>query len=356
VNRAVTGLHCRPLLAVLLLFLGGAGVGSAANGRFNIDIVAIALSGRQTNVTHNSALDLNPAVARDGRIVFLSTRGGNPDLYVMSGDGRNVRRLTHSAVDHTGVAAAEDLEFTQAAWSPRGDKVAFDGKYLAAPADCEQHCASWDVMVVGSDGSGLEQVALGARAPAWSPDGRRLGYEAGVDGYFEAGGIAIARSDGSGSLRVTGINPVSAVGPVWSPSGREIAFQAQGWIYRVRADGQRKRRLAAGQSPTWSRDGRRLAFIDDHKLFTIDRNGKGKRRVSRAGEFVYGAAWSPKRMALGYVAGATAEPSDGFRVETVSGDGTQVHVLAREPVGRDVWGSPVWTQDGRRLLVAVETQ
>jgi TolB protein len=72
------------------------------------DIVAIDLSGHQTNLTHNPAPDLDPAVARDGRIVFLSARGGNPDLYVMDGDGRHVRRLTNSAVDNSGIAAADD--------------------------------------------------------------------------------------------------------------------------------------------------------------------------------------------------------------------------------------------------------
>jgi Tol biopolymer transport system component len=347
-----------PLSAVLLLFLGGAGVGSAASDQDNVDVVAIDLSGHQTNLTHNPALDLNPAVARDGRIVFLSARGGNPDLYVMDGDGRHVRRLTNSGVDNSGIAAADDLEFSQAAWSPRGDEIAFDGKYVAGPPDCEQHCASWHVMVIGADGSGLEQIALSARAPAWSPDGRRLAYEAGIDGYFEAGGVAMTRPDGSGSVQVKGLNPISDVGPVWSPSGREIAFQAQGWIYLVRADGRLKRRLAAGQSPIWSPDGRRLAFIDDHKLFTVSRNGEGKLRVSRRGESVVGAAWSPSGGTIAYVAGTAIGAPGGYptnlRVEAVRADGKRTHVLARETASSLVWGSPVWTRDSKRILVAVE--
>jgi Tol biopolymer transport system component len=272
------------------------------------DIVAIDLSGHQTNLTHNPAPDLDPAVARDGRIVFLSAPGGNPDLYVMDGDGRHVRRLTNSAVDNSGIAAADDLEFSQAAWSPRRDKIAFDGKYLAGPPDCEQHCASWHVMVIGADGSGL--------------------------------------------------NPISDVGPVWSPSGREVAFQAQGWIYRVRADGRLKRRLAAGQDPTWSPDGRRLAFIDDHKLFTVSRNGEGKRRVSRRGESVVGAAWSPNGRTIACVAGTATGSSGGYprnlRVEALRADGKRTHVLARESGSSLIWGSPVWTRDGKRILVAVE--
>jgi Tol biopolymer transport system component len=358
------------LLLVALPFMAPADLGRAASAEYNVEIVAIDLAGRQTNLTRNPALDVDPAVARDGRIAFFSSRGGSDDLYVMDGDGGNVRRVTNGAIDHSGVALAEDLAWSQASWSPRGDTIAFDGKYLANGPPCEQHCAGLDVLVIGSDGSGLEQVALGARAPAWSPDRRRLAYESDIDPYELAGSVTIARLDGSGSVRVKAINHFSDVGPIWSPSGTELAFQAQRidgsrfWIYVVRADGTRKRRLAAGHDPSWSPDGRRLAFIsncpliNNCALFTIDSDGKHKRRLSRKGEYVVAAAWSPKGGTLAYVAGTKADPYGGpprnLRVETVSADGKRVHVLAREPAGSLIWWrSPVWTPDGRRILVAV---
>ena len=92
-------------------------------------------------------------------------------------------------------------------------------------------------------------------------------------------------------------------------------------------------------------------------MFTIGRNVTGRRRVSRKGEFVIGAAWSPRDGTLGFVAGTTAPRFGGMprnlRVETVSADGKRVRVLARLPRWL-VWDSPVWTPDGRRMLVAVE--
>ena len=344
--------------------LGAADGGRASSQEYNVEILAIDLAGRRTDLTQNPAFDLAPAVARNGRIVFISTRGGTPDLYVMDGDGSNVRRLTTSASDHSGVAWNEALDLTQASWSPSGETIAFDGLYWAAGPNCEQHCTNWRVLVIGSDGNGLREVALDARAPAWSPDGRRLAYSSGTDSYFDAGSVTITRLDGSAPPVRVKANHLSDIGPVWSPNDGEIAFQAspapgaRTWIYVVRADGRRKRRLAVGENPAWSPDGRRLAFIDEYKLITVHRNGKDRRRLSRKGEFVIGAAWSPKGGSLSYIAGTKANPYGGLpsnlRVETVRSDGNRVQVLARVSASSRVWSRPVWTPDGMRVLVAVE--
>jgi Tol biopolymer transport system component len=347
------------VLAVVLTLVTSADLGRASRTDYNIEIVAIDLTGRQTNLTHDPAIDVAPTVARDGRIAFFSSRGGG-DLYVMNRDGRNVRRVTKA---DAGVALAEDLLWSQASWSPRGDRIAFDGKYLAQGPPCEQHCEGWRVLVIGSDGSGLEPAGLGARA-AWSPDGTRIAYESDVDSYTEPRSITIARLDGSGSVRVPAINGQFDIGPAWSPTGKEVAFQTQRAdgsptsIDVVQADGRGKRRLAAGHNASWSPDGQRLAFINNFTLFTIKRNGTKKRRLSRLDEAVVGAAWSPKGGIVAYVAGPKSGRSGGsvgrLRVEVVGRDGKRARVLVRESAASLIWGPPVWTPDGKRILVAVE--
>ena len=333
----------------------------ARASEYHVDIVAIALTGKQANLTQSDSFNASPAPSRDGRIAFVSDRAGSTDLYVMDGDGGNVQRLTTNAPVEGG---AEDLEVSHVAWSPQGDNIAFDSVWGPVEPNCPQHCLGWAVDVVRSNGSGLGQIARNARAPSWSPNGTRLAYDSGVEvvDYDSAEGITIAKPDGSGAVQVPAPNNSSGMGPVWSPRGNEIAFAAQRpgdypptSVYVIRTDGTGKRRLAVGHDPTWSPDGRRLAFVYDFKLVTIDTNGKGRRRLSPKGERVVSAAWSPKAGTIAYVAGTQVDPyaylPKNLRVETVSADGKHVHVLAREPhLFADE--PPVWTADGRRILVA----
>jgi Tol biopolymer transport system component len=347
------------LLALAVPFVGVADLGAAASGEYNIDIVAIDLAGRQTNLTRDyPAIDVAPAVARDGRIAFLSDRGGAPDIFVMDANGRIARRLTNAEQDHSGIALAEDLEWSQAAWSPDGRHVAFDGKYLAAGATCEQHCSNWQVLSIRADGSGLSPVARPARAPAWSPDGKRLAFRDHVDAYYASNGVGIAHLDGSPTASAAAANGQSSARPVWSSNGRRLAFAASGWIYTVGRDGARRRRIAVGSDPSWSPDGRRLAFVDDCRLFTIDAAGGHRRRVSSTREVVIAAAWSPRTNTIAYIASARAVRCSALppslRVETVNADLKHVHVLARERPATLIWGDPVWTPNGKRILVSVE--
>jgi Tol biopolymer transport system component len=91
---------------------------------------------------------------------------------------------------------------------------------------------------------------------------------------------------------------------------------------------------------------------------TIGEDGSRKRRLSRNGQLVLGAAWSPKGGTLAFVTVSTISrygdaPTD-LRVATVGADGTHLRVLAREPAGSRLWSDPVWTPEGERIVVAVD--
>jgi hypothetical protein len=52
------------ILALALPFVGNADLGRAASKQFDVEIVAIDLAGRQTNLTQNSAWDSAPSLSR----------------------------------------------------------------------------------------------------------------------------------------------------------------------------------------------------------------------------------------------------------------------------------------------------
>jgi len=62
----------------------------------NLEIYVVNEDGKGIkNLTKNKATDYNPVWSPDGsQIVFTSERDGNPELYVMNSDGTGVTRLT----------------------------------------------------------------------------------------------------------------------------------------------------------------------------------------------------------------------------------------------------------------------
>jgi Tol biopolymer transport system component len=111
-------------------------------------------------LTKSRGEDDDPAWSPDSRqIAFSSGRGGNFEIYVMDGDGANVRRLTNTrTADEYGPA-----------WSPDGTRIAFWRRNGGIDA----------IVVVNVDGSGERRLSApreSARSPGWSPGGEYIAY------------------------------------------------------------------------------------------------------------------------------------------------------------------------------------
>ena len=63
----------------------------------NYEIYMMHVDGSDARrLTENTMMDIRPAVSPDGKqISFTSTRNGNYEIYIMDIDGNNVRRVTH---------------------------------------------------------------------------------------------------------------------------------------------------------------------------------------------------------------------------------------------------------------------
>ena len=155
-----------------------------------------------------------PPSGPGGVIAFVSDREGVDALYLMRADGAEVRRLTTAApVSHP-------------AWSPDGRRLAFNAGSPRAS----------DIYLISVEGSGLTQVTRDAAAnfyPTWSPDSRRLAFSSNRDGDWD---IFVMDVDGS-NVRQLVNSPGLDDKPQWSPDGSRIGFATtrSGMPERVRS-------------------------------------------------------------------------------------------------------------------------
>ena len=232
-----------------------------------------------------------PAWSPDGtKIAFDSSRGDLDhrdstainDVFTMSPDGSDVTKLTDS------VGASAD-----AAWSPDGSLIAFD-------ADRGDRSSKQGIYTMRSDGSGLRRVTTLPSgyeydlAPRFSPDGTRLvfiryrGKECSQPFCpSEHPALFIVGVDGTGLRRLTSftIHPGDAD---WSPDGKRIVFEAYPTgpyadIYVISANGRNLRNLTrdqAGQAdPVWSPDGTKILFLDNRRVQGKGRTGLATMRL-----------------------------------------------------------------------------
>ncbi len=167
---------------------------------------------------------------------LLFTVDDPPGIVLRNPDGVNVQRLTESE-DHSPQ------------WSPKGDQIVF----VSTGEDNQQ-----DIFVMNGDGS--ERKALTQNAgdnydPKWSPDGKQICYVSSTDGDAE---IFVMKADGSGQEQLTK-NNVEESSPVWSPGGKRIAFVSylymESEIFAMDPDGTNQKRLTNNSvedhQPNW---------------------------------------------------------------------------------------------------------
>jgi TolB protein len=121
--------------------------------------------------------DAEATVSPQGdKIVFTSTRDGDPELYVMNLDGSNVQRLTNAPGYDGGAFFNKDgNKIVWRANRPEGDEEL--AKYNELRTEGLVRPTRLELMVMNADGSDQRQVTRNGAAnfgPFWHPDGRRI--------------------------------------------------------------------------------------------------------------------------------------------------------------------------------------
>ena len=252
------------------------------------------------------------------RILFVSTRDGNEEIYAMNSDGTGVVRLTNDP--------ARD---TRPVWSPDGTLIAF----------VSERTGNRDIWVMNADGTGLRNLTADPSTddnPAWAPDQSRIVFSSTrIGGQAE---LFVMNPDGT-SPRPTEQCPRCPVQltdhfatdtwPAYSPDARFIAFQAnrnsinEDIYVLFNTTNEVTRMTTAGGAdiaPVWSPDGTKIAFASfrdgNFEIYTMD--------------FTFFPVRGPNQVNLTNNAAADGRPSWSFNAR-------QICFVSNRAGNSDIW-------------------
>jgi Tol biopolymer transport system component len=254
-----------------------------------------------------------------GQIVFFEQSAGYA-IFVANSDGVRLRRISPQVALDIDPAVSRD-----------GKRIAYSG---ALPN------GDWDLYVMNADGSNRVRLTNTPGAddrPAWSPDGKRIAFMSPGNSAYPQ--IYVVNADGTGLTRLTDSQGNSG-SPEWSSDGKQILFDRDrtGWenkgIFSMSPDGANVRQLTSGyrdRQPTWSPDDRRIAFVREldggTELFVMNADGSDTKQLTFGITTVSDPAWSPDgtSIAFGFVSASKMCVDDEY------GDGSFSY-----PCGHDV--------------------
>ncbi len=260
------------------------------------------------------------------RIMFVSNRDGNKEIYVADYDGRNAVKVTRN----------KSINLSPQ-WSPDGKKALYVSYKKGWPAlfqldltnGVDSGVSAKPGINIGGryspDGARVALTLSGDKSPelyildlstgeyrrltdnygidvspAWSPDSSRIAYVSDVAGNPHIFMLELA----SGTAKRITFEGKYNSSPAWSPDGSRIAFSRSDTgrfnIWVMNADGTNPAQLTFDgndRSPSWSPDGRYLIYSTSSKgvssLRVVRSDGTGSMKIETGVGNEKSPVWSP---------------------------------------------------------------
>jgi Tol biopolymer transport system component len=238
----------------------------------------------------------------DGRkVIFMADLGGGQKIWQVNADGSNLHPLWSPPPDGTGIDDGP-------AFTPDGRSIIFT---RCCPKD-----SGYALWRINADGTGLRKVTTeivppgvdgpSDNLPQVSPDGTLIAFHRNVVTCSDPTdcGNRIVTVNINGGNRVQLTDPaLDAQIPNWSPDGKRIVFQAQGNVWAVNVDGSGLTQLTfdSGRSfsrnPSYSPDGTKIIFghapsTGGRDLFTMNPDGTGVTQLTHTAADELFPQWS----------------------------------------------------------------
>ncbi|HYN79954.1 MAG TPA: protein kinase [Gemmatimonadaceae bacterium] len=328
-------------------FLVGENIGNIAPSSIWITRVD---GGAPVRITDETRLNTSPVWTPDGALLFVSSLGGNRDIYMqrIAGDltprGEPVR-LTTGLNAHT-------------------ISIGRSGKTLAYSVfNAIANVWSAPIATADADSPRLKQVTTGNQtieSVFVSRDGQWLAYDSNINGNQDIFKVPVAGGEAQQLTR----NGVDNFNPAWSPDGSQIAFHSllkgNRDVYVMDASGGNVQPVVATPreelAAVWVNGGQAIQFFTyPDSIFEVKRVGNGwgpARFVLRGG--IGGPSPDGKKIAYGGPPGSLcAECPGGLHI--LSADLKQRQHFPTPKMNKVIQsaGTTVWSADSRHLFVSV---
>jgi Tol biopolymer transport system component/imidazolonepropionase-like amidohydrolase len=217
------------------------------------------------------------------------------------------------------------------------------------------------LMEIGGNATALTSDGYYKQTPAWSPDGTRIAYSSDKNGTANVYILDLAtRSE----TRLTNLHEAAALDPAWSPDGKQIAFQTQeGTVHVADVAGGASREVIRTTfepgRPSWSKNGKMLSLAVLRAYTKRYREGTsliltadlqtGKQVLTEPAPYksittrsIDGPIYSPDGTRMAYVM------DDYLWVRPVDANG--LPVSEARPINEEMTDAPTWSADGKRIL------